>query len=45
MIIFLYLMVFITMFFVLCFYLIDSIIAFKHRKEIQNNRANIKSLK
>ncbi|WP_425380518.1 hypothetical protein [Spiroplasma endosymbiont of Stenodema calcarata] len=45
MIIFLYVMVFITMFFVLSFYVADSIIAFKHRKEIQNNRSIIKSLK
>ncbi|WP_424526228.1 hypothetical protein [Spiroplasma endosymbiont of Glossina fuscipes fuscipes] len=45
MIIFLYVMVFITMFLLLGFYFVDSIIAFKHRKEIQNNRAIIKSLK
>lgn len=45
MITFLYIMVFITLFLVLAFYIADSIVAFKHRKEIKNNRGIIKSLK
>lgn len=45
MITFLYIMLFITLFLVLIFYIADSIVAFKHRKEIKNNRGIIKSLK
>ena len=45
MITFLYIMVFITLFLVLAFYIADSIVSFKHRKEIKNNRGIIKSLK